>query len=260
MKPIVLLPLLAISACNPGTLSPDDSDTPEGDTDTDTDTDGDTDFDPPEWCEEAPIEELQHVTTPPTQPYWLWHPDTDSLQIPTVVFLPGGGGGDGGGEMTFNGWFSHGDDLPEMRVVVVTAADEDLTDEWDRVVPIVDEVLDCYGGDPDKVHIGGTSNGGVGAFSIFLDSPDRFATLLGAPGLWTYWNEDAIEDALADKSVFNGVGEFDTSWLPYVQQTHEQLVDLDIDSVYVEFEGQGHVPDENFDESVLYDWWEEHSQ
>jgi predicted esterase len=272
-----LIVCLALSACyKPGDPEADDTQPPEGDTDTDTDTDtdgdtdadadadadtdADTDYDPPDWCEPATPGALQHNTTHASQPYWVWHPDTDSLTVPTVVFMPGGGGADGSGEMTFNGWFSRGEGLPEMRVVIPTAADGDLTDEWDRVVPALDEVLACYGGDRSKVHIGGTSNGGLGSYSVMLDHPDRFATLLGAPGIWMYFDEARVLEALAGKSVFNGVGEHDTSWYPYVEQTHDALVSLGIDSVFVVFEGQDHVPDENFDETVLYDWWAEHSE
>ncbi len=113
--------------------------------------------------------------------------------------------------------------------------------------------------DRAKVHIGGTSNGGLGAFDVMLDHPDRFATLLGAPGLWMYWNPTAVQAALEDKSVFNGVGELDSSWYSYVEQTHERLVALGIDSVFVVFEGQDHIPDSSFDPAPLFGFWQEHS-
>ncbi len=274
-----LLCALALAACYPqGEKNPDDTQPPEGDTDTDSDadsdtdadadadsdadadTDADTDYDPPDWCEPAQLGMLQHITTHPTNPYWVWHPDTDSLRVPTVLFMPGGNGNDGAGQGTFNSWFDHGEALPDLRLVMITATDGDLTDEWDRVVPVVDEVLDCYGGDPDKVHIAGTSNGGLGAYDVMLDHPDRFATLTGAPGLWMYWNPTSVEVALADKAVLNGVGEYDSSWYSYVEQTHERLVGLGIDSHFEVFPGQGHVPDEDFDPSVLTDFWMEHSE
>jgi predicted esterase len=157
-------------------------------------------------------------------------------------------------------WFDNGLALPEARVVIVVATDQDLTDEWERVPLVADEILSCYGGDPGKVHLAGTSNGGLGAYSAMLDAPERFATLLGCPGVWLQWDEDRIVAALQGKSVFNGVGELDTSWQPYVQRTHEALLDLGIDSVYVEFEGQGHIPGPDFDGSEMYHFWAEHSE
>ncbi len=277
MRTVLLLGFV-LCACYPkGEPNPTDTQPPEGDADTDADADtdsdadadadadtdadadadADTDYDPPDWCEAATPAALQHNTTHPSAPYWVWHPDSDALTVPTVVFMPGGGGRDEGGRITFDGWFGGGVGLPEMRVVLPTSADGDLTDEWDRVVPILDEVLDCYGGDRGKVHIGGTSNGGIGAFSVMLDHPDRFASLLGAPGLWLDWDEDAITAALEGKAVFNGVGELDTSWYSYVEWTHRELSALGIDSSFVVFEGQGHVPDQSFDASLLHAWWME---
>ena len=82
--------------------------------------------------------------------------------------------------------------------------------------------------------------------------------LHGSPGTFMLWEEDAIASALAGKSVFNGVGEEDTSWQPYVSQTQEKLVALGIDSTYVEFEGQGHVLTEAFDETIFFDFWLSH--
>jgi predicted esterase len=279
MRSFPLLTLALLACYAPGEKDIEDTQPPEGDTDTDADgdtdsdadgdtdadadadadSDADTDHDPPEWCEPARAGELQHITTHPMQPYWVHQPDTDALDVPTVVFLPGGGGGDNVGPAMYDTWFRAGEDLPEWRVLIVTAADNDLTDEWDRIVPALDEVLDCYGGDPDKVHIGGTSNGGLGAYSVMLDRPERFATLLGAPGLWLTWNPTSVEAALVDKAVFNGVGEYDKGWYGYVEQTHELLLGLGIDSDFVVFEGQGHIPDRSFDPAPLFAFWEDHS-
>jgi hypothetical protein len=88
-----------------------------------------------------------------------------------------------------------------------------------------------------------------------LEAPDTFATLLGCPGVWLEWDSGRIVAALADKRVFCGVGELDTSWKPYVQQTHAMLVTLGIDSTYHEFPDQGHVPPVGFDPSPLIDFW-----
>jgi predicted esterase len=274
MKPFPLLLALGLTACPPvGDPDAQDTQHPEGDADTDADadadadsdadadadadSDADTDFDPPEWCEPATVGDLQHNTTHPQQPYWIWHPDTDALDVPTVVFLPGGGGGDPVGTGVFGSWLSRGEGLPTARYVIVTSADDNLTDEWDRIVPVLDEVLDCYGGDRDNAHIAGTSNGGLAAFSVMLDHPDRFVSLLGAPGVWTMWIETRVAKAMAGKHVFNGVGEYDSSWYPYVEQTHERLEELGIDSRFVVFEGQGHIPDADMDYSAIYAFWKE---
>ncbi len=52
------------------------------------------------------------------------------------------------------------------------------------ILAVLDEVLAYYGGDAEKIHIAGLSNGGIAAFGAMLLHPERFATLLGAPGLF----------------------------------------------------------------------------
>jgi len=250
-------------ACDPVGVLDDEDTAPGSDTDTDTDTDtgGDSDtepFEPPEYCEEALQGELQHVASHPEAPYFVHHPDTDSLSVPTIVFMPGGGGTESSGPGTFRQWFERGSSLGDYRVLVVVSGDGDLTDEWDRVPAALDEVLACYGGDSSRVHLAGTSNGGLGAFSVMLDHYERFATLMGCPGVWTSWDEDEVLTALTGRPVYNGVGELDSGWLPYVELTHERLLALGLDSVYVEFEGQDHIPNDAFDQDQLFDFWDEH--
>ena len=93
---------------------------------------------------------------------------------------------------------------------------------------------------------------------MMLASPDRFVTLLGAPGYFEELDADVIGPALAGKPVFNGVGEEDAGWHADVVATHEFLEDLGVDSVLVEFPGQGHELDESFDESIFFEFWSTH--
>lgn len=84
----------------------------------------------------------------------------------------------------------------------------------------------------------------------------RFATLLGAPGVYSTNDEDTISAAMSGERVYNGVGaEDDAIWIEAVSTTHETLVSLGVDSTYTEFEGQGHIPDDSFDKTPLYDFW-----
>jgi predicted esterase len=243
MHPFVLLAILAGGGCTSGDDTSGDDTSPPDDT-------------PPEWCEEAIVGGVQHVLTHPGSPYWIHHPASGEADVPTVVFLPGGPGADPTGEGTYHMFFERGSLVDEFRVVIVTAMDGDLTDEWERVPVVTDEVLACYGG--SDVHLSGTSNGGLGAFETMLTSYDRYATLLGCPGVWMSWDGDAVAAALAGRTVFNGVGALDSEWQPYMEQTHERLLALGIDSVYEEFEGQGHVPDATFDPDVLFEFWLAH--
>ncbi len=238
--------------------SADDDDDDTGDDDTGDDDDDTTPLDPPEYCEDAVPDILQEILTTPAAPYFVHHPAKAALDVPTVVFLPGGGGQRSAAEGSWGRWLADGDTVDKFRVAAVYAEDGDLTDEYARTVDVVEELLLCYGGDPDHVHLAGTSNGGVGSFALILDAPDTFATLLGAPGAFINFDTQAIEAALTGKAVFNGVGELDAGWLPAVEATHQGLVSLGIESELVIFEGQGHILDYEYDESIFYDFWLAH--
>lgn len=150
--------------------------------------------------------------------------------------------------------------VDEFRVVVPYASSEDFDfiDEAGRTFTILDEILACYGGDAEKVHLGGVSNGGHAAFAIMLARPQLFATLLGAPGAFPRQDSAEWADALAGRAVFNGVGANDFDWKPDVQATHDALVAVGVESVFVEFVGEGHIVSEDFDESVFFEFWADH--
>lgn len=268
-----MLPMLLLAACDQGgTVGDDDAvadddsgaadDDTSGDDDVsaDDDTSGDDDdvLDPPDWCEPAQLGVLQDVTTTPAAPYFVHHPDDGSVHVPIVIFLPGGSGAQGAGMGAFTGFLADAAELQQIRAVIVYSADGNLLDEYPRSVAVLDEVLQCYGGDADHVHLAGTSNGGMGACDLMLDQPEPFATLTGAPGLFSFTTPSMLTSALSDKAVLNGVGELDYGWVAGVQAQHEELVSLGIDSTLEIFEGQGHTPSESFDEGVLYDFWLSH--
>jgi predicted esterase len=240
--------LTVLLACSGSSRTPDTAD-PAADTADTADTGV---FEPPDWCPETG-DGLQDVTSTDASPYLITHPISGGA-VPTIIFLGGGPGDRGSAEGGFAGWLDGGDGMSEVRTVLPYADDGDLTDEYERTLAVLSEVLTCWGGDPAAVHIAGTSNGGRGAFDLMLSHPDTFATLLGAPGVFSSATSDALA-GLVGRSVYNGVGSEDDTWQPYVEQTHEQLLAAGVDSIYVEFEGQGHVLTPDFDTTVFFDFW-----
>jgi len=212
---------------------------------------------PPEWCP-RPEAGLQDVTGTPASPYYVHQPDPGASDPSVVVFLPGGFGDAAVASLCFDLWLSEGDRLGDFRVVVPYSADGDFTDERDRVPDVLDEALLCFGPAP-RVHLAGTSLGGLAAYALALEAPDRFATLLGAPGTWDPRDEDAIAVALAGKSVLHAVGELDDDlWQTEVQTNQAMLERLGIDSTVLVMEGEGHILSPGFDESVFFDFWAAH--
>ncbi|MFP6594127.1 MAG: hypothetical protein VB860_03995 [Dehalococcoidia bacterium] len=209
----------------------------------------------PLYCVTAERHTLQDITTTPSSPYFVQHPESDGPSAPTVIFMPGGVGSRNISQRVWANYLSNGEGTDQFRLVIPYSGGIDLIDDATRVFGILDEVLACYGGDPSRVHIAGTSNGGLAAYALMLASPDRFATLLGAPGAFPTQDLELLSDALSGKRVFNGVGEADIGWMTGVKATHDQLVALGVDSRYVEFASQTHQVTPEFDESVCFEFW-----
>lgn len=205
--------------------------------------------------------ELQDVGTTPASPYFVRQPAAPRALVPTIVFLPGGSGAKRNAWSAWDRYLAAGKDVDTFRVVVPYWSDLEITEDFHRTLAIVDEVLACYGGDPMQIHLGGFSNGGHAAFDLMLERPDRFATLLGAPGEFQMNVTSAQLRPLAGKAVFNGVGENDDAfWHKGVRDAHSMLLAAGVDSVYVEFPGQGHSANASFPKDVLFDFWIAHSR
>jgi len=195
----------------------------------------------------------------PASPYFLRHPSEDSPDTPTVMFLPGGSTGNrNAAERVWDNYLSGGDGVDDYRIVIPYAEDFDLYDDEDRVLAIVEEVLECHGGDPSRFHIAGYSRGGQIVFGLMLRRPELFATVLGAPGEFFVVEPESWRQELSGKAVFNGVGENDEEWLPYVRAIHEGLVEAGVESLYVEFPGEGHRLSPEFDENIFFGFWASH--
>jgi predicted esterase len=178
--------------------------------------------------------------------------------VQTIMFLPGGSGSETSGQFAWNTFLAGDARVANYRVLIPYTEGNQLIDEGPRAFKTLDAVLSCYGGDPARVHVAGFSNGGRMAFWFMLVRPDRFVTLLGAPGLFPSSTPEEQAAALGERPVFNGVGELDDEWRPSVKATHDALVAAGANSIYVEFPGEGHRPSDAFDESVLFDFWGSH--
>lgn len=239
---------LALAACRP-TPHPADSPEPADPADTDTDE--------PLACPAAAAPGvLQEVTGTPASPYFVRHPDVPGDAVPSVVYLPGGTGDRATALRVDQLYIASGGGREAFRVAVAyTDGARNFSAIPERAVQVRDELLACWGGDPARVHLAGTSNGGVGSFTLLAADPTGWASLLGAPGVWTSFDAATLAATLAARPVLMAVGADDAGWLPTVLEQSTALAAAGATVTYVPFEGQDHVVDEAFDETVLFDFW-----
>ena len=217
----------------------------------------------PGECTPAETGELQDVFETSAAPYFVHHPAGDDPAVPTVIFLPGGSGRRGSAQGIWDKIFADSPEAQTFRIVIPYSFDADFIDEASRTTAIVNEVLWCYGGNPEDVHLAGTSNGGLAAFAVMTSHPELFSTLLGAPGAFPVQDPSEVESAvwaetLAGRAIFNGVGVHDEDWKPEVIATHNAMVQAGIESIFVEFPGQGHALISTIDESMFFEFWSSH--
>ncbi len=214
----------------------------------------------PAYCADARPGALQEIAGTRASPYVVHHPATQSARVPTVVFLPGGSAQRRNAQRVWDAYLDGAKGIDAFRVVIPYWPDIEMVEGFRRTVDVVDEVLACYGGDPHQVHLAGFSAGGQSAFDLMLERPERFATLLGAPGEFQLGTTPAKVAALKGKAVFNGVGELDDEgWHKGVRDAHEALTRAGVESVYVEFKGQGHGASADFPKDLLVEFWTKHS-
>ena len=211
-----------------------------------------------DYCEPVIADELQEVLTTPATSYFMHHPAVISSEVPTVIFLPGGSGNRRVAESVWMNFLWQGEGLHAFRIVVPYSVDLDLFDDVPRVFRIREEVLACFGGDPGKVHIAGTSNEGHMAFYMLMTRAQLIASLLGASGEFPTNQPDRLVEALSGRAVPNGVGANDEDWKPGVLGTHKGFIKAGGDSVYVEFAGEGHQVSAEFDETIVFEFWTSH--
>jgi S-formylglutathione hydrolase FrmB len=91
-------------------------------------------------------------------------------------------------------------------------------------------------------HIAGISNGGISAFRIALNNPERFKSIMALPGFPPTDDELNNLDALKDKPIAMFVGQNDSSsWVQRMQQTEQALNGLEAQVTFEIVPNEGHV-------------------
>ncbi len=91
-----------------------------------------------------------------------------------------------------------------------------------------------------KVHLAGPSNGGLSAFRIAVEYPQRFHSLIALPGYPPTPEDFDRLDRLAGLRVGLFVGEEDVRWLREMERTRERLKKLGVTVRFQAHPGEGH--------------------
>ncbi|HUF63074.1 MAG TPA: alpha/beta hydrolase-fold protein [Verrucomicrobiales bacterium] len=120
--------------------------------------------------------------------YLLWLPNDygkeEGRRWPVVLFLHGRGESYGPLSLVAK-WgppqmAARGDDLPYIIVSPQCPRESDWRreDQQKGVMTLLEDILEKYSGDADRVYLTGLSMGGYGSWRLAADHPDRFAAVI----------------------------------------------------------------------------------
>lgn len=127
-----------------------------------------------------------------------------------------------------------------------------------NIPEFLDRIAETYRPENGRFHIAGISNGGISAFRIAGNNPERFQSMLVIPGLPRSEEDFANLDKLTKLPVAMFVGENDTGWLTRMEEVEARLSELGADVFLEIVPNEGHVIQSLQGGERLFDFFESH--
>jgi predicted peptidase len=147
-------------------------------------------------------------------PYLLYLPSdfqTGNAKKPLMLFLHGRGESDGPLSVVAK-WgppllLSKGDSLPFIVVSPQCPKEDNWTSltQQNRLIELLDAMIERYGADKDQIYLTGLSMGGSGAWRMVADHPNRFAAVVPICGRGDIKDAGAIKET----AIWSFVGDQD---------------------------------------------------
>ncbi len=185
-------------------------------------------------------------------------PLSDGTSLDYALFLPAGYDPERGypvllalppGEQTremvdagINGYWGHGPVDRDWIVISPAAPDGQLFFQGSELLipEFLEAIASEYPPEGGKFHLAGISNGGISAFRLVVNQPEKFHSILVVPGFPRGEDFQKLKN-LAGIPVAMFVGEFDSSWREGMIGTEQELSRLNIPATLEIVPGEGHV-------------------
>jgi pimeloyl-ACP methyl ester carboxylesterase len=168
---------------------------------------------------------------------------TAGTKYPVLLALPPGSQGQDEVDALLDKWWAPEATKRGWIVVSPVAPGGQLffSGSSSTLTELLDAVAVTYPPEGGKVHLAGVSNGGLSAYRIALDAPERFASLLIAPGFPPDGADRGNLKRLVKIPVASYVGEQDSSWREASVRTVRELNRLGGRATLTVSPGEGHV-------------------
>jgi predicted peptidase len=141
-----------------------------------------------------------------------------------------------------SGYWGHGPVDRDWIVISPAAPDGRLFFQGSELLipEFLEEIASEYPPEGGKFHLAGISNGGISAFRLVVNQPEKFRSILVVPGFPKGEDFQKLKN-LAGIPVAMFVGEFDSSWREAMISTEQELSRLNIPATLEIVPGEGHV-------------------
>lgn len=176
-------------------------------------------------------------------------------RYPILLALPPGSQGQAEVDAVLGAYWQAEAQARGWIVVSPVAPDGELffEDSGSLLPELLDLVAATYPPEGGRFHVAGVSNGGLSAFRVALDHPERISSLLAVPGYPPTDDDRRNLDRLVDIPVFLVVGESDSGWRQEMEATEAKLRALGAQVELVVSPGDGHIV-QSTQPSVFWDF------
>lgn len=175
-------------------------------------------------------------------------------RYPAVLALPPGPQNEAMVELAHSRYWDYGEERGWIVVSPVAPEGRLFFDGAEVLIPgLLDEVAERLPIEAGRFHLAGISNGGISAFRVGIQDPDRFCSILVFPGLPGTERDFEALSALRGIPVHMYAGEGDARWVTRMRQTERRLRELESPVALTVFPGEGHVIGQSLPASAVFD-------
>ena len=187
--------------------------------------------------------------------YLLSVPAEPTEILPVLLFLPGGPADIGSANNNYFQWLGMMPGVQNYWVIVPHTSGAG----GDRDQVALDSLADfqgCFDHDSSQVHLIGHSSGGRVAYPLAVNTPAPFRSLTGLPGVFGEETDEQLVESLECVPVHHIAGSEDTSWVDAAREAQTRMEGLGLQSTLDVVEGMGHGPDQDWDGTLLTDFFD----
>lgn len=186
--------------------------------------------------------------------YLLSKPEADADDLEALVFLPGGPADANSAEINYFQFLAPMEGA-SARWVVVPHTWDGSGDRAEEALASLAHFQGCYAHDTARVHLIGHSSGGRVAYPMGVAHPDPFRSMTGLPADFGDVEDTLLQTGLECLPVHHVVGADDAGWVEAAEANHARMESLGLDSTLSIVPDMGHGPNEDWDGSLLSDYW-----